>query len=306
MLRPILFSVLFIAFCHPTLSQNYSSDNPAENPNHLEFWNNLRIMPVQFLDKRGDKSGNTYFSAIFASSLVLEKVDFVLPSSDKQKSVFFEQKNQWEEQIDRKTFLKKFKKDFWLTTYLKSGTDNIIISAHQFKQWQSLKISFASHPLQLRRNVDSIDFWQDIRMKVVFFHAFDDNKIYWMFLGPIAKTEPFIESDYKLVPLANKTIAHKRYTSNPFNDFRVLDQGLFYTQKDTVFHKQEIENAKPWKVFKFTITDAKLRLRPLPTDMDYVQKNSSTRLWVCFYDSKNLGLSRVIEAADVPTKDHSK
>ena len=306
MFRPALFSILFLLFCKPVLPQDSKPDNFSYDIKSLDFWNKARIMPVRFLDKVEDKQGNTRFSGTFASDFVLEMVNFILPAGTEGKDAFFEQSKEWEEQIDRKTFLKKFKKDFWLITYLETGQDNIIVSGHQFKEWQAVKISYASHPDQLRRSIDNPDFWREMRLRVAFFYAFNEDKAYWMFLDAVNKAEPFTDSDHEFITLSNGSKSQKRLTVNPLFDYRILEQGMFFIQKNTVFHKQEIENTKPRKVLKFTITDPKLRLRPVPTDREYFMVNHLKHFWVSFYDSKYQSLVRVVETIDEPAENEEK
>ncbi|MDP3731347.1 MAG: hypothetical protein Q8R34_02530 [bacterium] len=305
MFKSVFFLILFLVFCRNALPQDLIPDKFAYDTNSLEFWNNARILPVRFLDKKDDREGNTYLSGIFASNYVLERTEFILPAHQKEYA-FFEHNKEWEEQIDRKTFLKKYKKDFWLVTYFKAGTDNVIVNAHQFKQWESIKQSYASHPDQLRRSADHPDFWQDMRIKPAFFYAFDGDKAYWVFLETINNTEPYSESDHQILTLANNSTARKRILGHSGFDVRILDQGMLFIQKNTVFHRQELENSKARKMLTFTLTDARLRLRPLLIDREYFVKNSPKHFWICFYDSKLQSLVRVVETIDKPLEDDSK
>lgn len=305
MFRPTIFFIFFVLFSGFSSSQSkvISQNKTITFQNSPEFWNNVRILPVKFLDKSKDQTGHTRLSATFASSLVVERIDFVLmPEEQKELNSFFEETKGWEEQIDQKEFLKKFKKDFWLTTYLKSGPENIVIGAHQFKNWQLLKRSFPTHPEQLRRSADNPDFWQEMRMRVVSFYAIEGEKAYWMFLDQVDKTEPFEKSDYESLPLVNGENIQKRPTAHPLTDFRVLEQGVFQIQKNTVFHQQEIEDAKARKVLKFTLTETRLRLRSLVIDKEYFINNRSKHFWICFYDSKLQSLVRVVQAPEKPFK----
>lgn len=305
MVKTAVFSIIFlIFFCSLVFPQNHNkTGNIAYDGNAPEFWNNVRQMPVQFLEKEKDKMGNINFSAVFASNLIVEKINFVFPLSKKEEVAFFEEKKEWEEQIDFDLFLKKFKKDYWLTTYYKIGGENILLSAHQFKSWQSVKNSYAGNPEHLRRNVNDLDFWQDLRMTFVIFYAVEGKKCYWLFLDPIDKTAPFSKSDSEYFPLANGYVIKKRIANiNKLFDFRVLQQGVLNLQENTVFHKQEMESEKARKVLKFTIFDAKLRLRPFPTDKGYFLENAANHFWICYYDSKFQTVTRLIESLDKQSK----
>ncbi|TSC73633.1 MAG: hypothetical protein G01um101444_502 [Parcubacteria group bacterium Gr01-1014_44] len=297
MFRPALFSILFLALSESVLSQDSQPSNFPYDPESVEFWDNARVLPVRFLDRKDNENGHIQLSALFASNFRVERVSFVLPAkNEKNEEAFFEQIKEWEEQIDRQTFLKKFKKNFWLVTYLKAGPDNIMISGHQFKQWEAVKQSYASHPDQFRRSADDLDFWQDMRIKPAFFHAIEGDKAYWVFLETINDSEPYTESDYQTISLANNSTAQKRIPGHSGLDVRILDQGMLFIQKNTVFHKQEIENTKARKMLTFTITDARFRLRPLLIDRKYFVENSPKHFWICFYDSKFQSLVRVVQA----------
>ena len=107
MLKSAIFSILFLMFCGTALSQDNPPSDSLYDINSLEFWKRARVMPVRFLEKSEDDQSNTRLSAIFASNYVLERINFILPVNS-QKDAFFEQNNEWEEQIDRKRFLKRF------------------------------------------------------------------------------------------------------------------------------------------------------------------------------------------------------
>lgn len=301
MLKSAIFSILFLASGVIASPQSPNSRDLLKESETTEFWNNIRVMPVQFLDKSNDQDGNTHFSAIFASNFRVERINFILltETGEEKKNAFFKRGKEWEEEIDRKEFLKKFKKDFWLTTYLKTEQENIIIAAHQFKEWQALGLSYAGHPEHLRRNTHDLEFWQDIRMGIITFYAIEKDKAYWLFLKQIDKTEPLLETDRTLIPLANGKVVQKRLTAaNEYADFRILEQGVFNIQKNTVFQKQETENSKPRKMLKLTIIDGKLRLRSLLLEKDYFLNNFSKHYWICFYDSKHQSLVRVVRAME--------
>ena len=100
------------------------------------------------------------------------------------------------------------------------------------------------------------------------------------------------------MPLLNGQTILKRMTAYQNFDVRIAEQGVLQIQPNTVFHKQEIENSKPRKVLKFTVTDGKLRLRPLVVDRDYFLKNYSKYLWVCFYDNKYQSLVRLVQTLE--------
>jgi len=268
------------------------------DPNSPQFWNSMRVMPVKFLDKT-----DNYLSAVFASDYVLKNITFVLPpkleKEQGHQAVFFQQGKGWEEQIDRKTFLKKFKRDYWLTTYVTTEGENIIIDAHQFKNWQALKTSYASHPDHPRRSVNSPEFWEDIRKTLGVFYDVKGDKAYWIFLNPIEKNEPFIESDYQYISLLNGYLLEKRITKvNRTFDFRILEQGVLTLQKNTVFDKSELEIDKPRRVLNVIIFDGKLRLRPISVDKEYFVANAAKEFWICFYDSKYQSIVRLAQAAD--------
>ena len=309
MRKSALFSIVFLIFCGISFPQ---SPSPPISPNYKirdentpEFWNNLRIMPIQFLEKNEDKNGRVRLSAVFASNFVVESIDFLLLAEKKNESdpSFFEQKEDWEEQIDRKTFLKKFKRNYWITVYLEAGKENVLVAAHKFQSWPALKSSYASHPNQFRRSVNDVDFWKDIRIKMLYFYEIKDNKAYWLFLQSIDKTEPFSENDRQLISLPNGWMVYKRTTTNHLQDFRAFEEGILQIQENTIYHRQEMENSKPRKVLKFTIIDSKLRLRPLEIEKKYFLENHQKHFWICFYDLKNQSLVRIVEALEKPREE---
>lgn len=282
-----------------SFSQTKGAESQFYDTNSPEFWSNVRQIPVQFLDKNKNKTGDLVLSAMFSSNFVAEKIDFILPADKVNRASFFEENKEWEQQIDLKTFLKKFKKNYWLTTYLKVGRENVIISAHQFKNWRSLQASYASDPKQFKHSVNDPDFWKDLRMTLVLFYTVQENKAYWIFLEPLDKTEPVTKEDDQYLYLADNWRLKKRLTAtNKLFDFRVIQQGVFYLKDNTVLQQQEMENEKARKVLNVTIFDAKLRLRSTPLDKDYFVKNSAKHFWICFYDYRYQALLRVVESLD--------
>src|SRR3989344_4465415 len=102
MLRMALFSILFLAFCSIALPQSANQNDLFQNNNSPEFWNNLRVVPVRFLDKSEDETGNIRLSATFVSDVLytVEKIDFILSAepvdAGEDKIGFFKQEREWE------------------------------------------------------------------------------------------------------------------------------------------------------------------------------------------------------------------
>ena len=256
-----------------------------ENQQSLDFWQGLAILPVQFVDRNKD---GTVLSGQFSSSLFVQHIDFkLLPD---QKGDFFSMDGNWEEKISRRSFLKKFKKDYWLVGYL-PDRGNLICEAHQMKNWGFLYANFAQDSTSVVKSVDSISFWRKLKIKPLYFYSVKDDKAYWLFFEPtVGSVAP--EEVQSVIKLDDGTIARK-YLKIPNDGYvDVVEHGVFLLDKNCVFQSLEVKQPKI-RVGSLSWGDTKMR--PKAENKEYFISNINKTYWFSFYDNDTKTLLRVVE-----------
>ncbi|MEK7151178.1 MAG: hypothetical protein AAB784_00485 [Patescibacteria group bacterium] len=251
------------------------------DPDSLDSWDEVLTLPVKFIE---NKEG--VLIAHFVSKSMFQQFYFKLPQD--LKSGFFSVDGEWEEEISRKEFLKKIKKDFWMLAYREKIVDqkkeNIICEAHQFKNWESLAVNYGSSSSNILKSVDTVAFWQNIRVRPVYFygHALEEDRMFWLFLNETK--DPIDEND--LVRLENDLYLTRVFKSRDGFLLKLLDYGRFFIAKDCVFH--EVETKDPMKIkvplrdFKMTFGKTRSRLKVIDR-LQFLEK-AKAYLWLCFFD----------------------
>lgn len=265
------------------------SDKKLVTPDSCENPRYFNLLPVQFIAKDEDSSGNLILTGDFASPLMSGLVKFKLPSGQKD-SFSIKKDDDWGEQIDRKRFLKKFKKGFWFVVYLASE-ENTICGAYQFKNWEALRSSFADDRDGATRAVDTLVLWERLRLRPLMFVEIKDNKAYWIFVSLVSG--PRTENDEVKIVLKNGMIANKRLLGKDGVDGRIEDHGVYTLHKNTVFNTSEIESSKI-KIGSYSLF-SNFRVRAKLVDFNYFLEKSTTSIWFCFYDEKTNVIVRLIE-----------
>ncbi len=304
--------ILFIALTpcsalglHNNLSQEKQlTDNKQElvsscnDFNSLVYKDNLSLVPVRFIGKLQDDGR---LNAIFESKLMVERLEFFLPKD--LEHAFYETSGDWNEEISRPAFLKKIKKDFWLITYLTPSDKNserIICSAHQIKNWDSLRANFAQDKEDAMKTVDTLAFWLSLRLKTVIFTAGKGETFQWASLKVVQDGPEFDKAleDYRLEHNQNGL----RLIVN-FNDGSkglVIERGNFGLDKNCVFY-MAIVKTPLIKVAGIGKSKVMHRFVSRPYFLDNFLKFA----WVCVYDeiSKNLVQVIGISPDDIEVKD---
>lgn len=273
----------------------------CEDRNSLAFFDNISQIPIKFLNRRKDTE---VLVGQFASPTVLsyKQLEFNLsPEKKNEKNLFFMVDGEWEEEVGRKIFLKKFKNDFWLTSYITVGQENVICEAHQFKNWESLRVSYAQGSKSY--SVDTTEFWQNVRTKLVYFYKLDEmNKIsggvvddgaYWLFVVPTGGIRS--ESDNIPVKLEDGRLVNKISMFADGTEVRMVDNGIFLFDDKTIFHTTEIKISKLPRVRLANMEFGMLKVRSKPVEKKYFVDNLLNGSWLCFYDKENHKLLRVVE-----------
>lgn len=264
--------------------------NELPDSSSPEFSRDVKIMPVKFIDR--DKGG-VHLVGQFASRAALQQIDFTLLPS--WPTEFFMQTGDWHEKIDRKEFLKNFKKRYWLVIYLE-GNGNFVYGATQFKNWETLRISFAQDPDHLLESVDLSSFWKKMRLKGLYFHEIKADMAYWLLLDFKTPLQPDDLSE--TIQLENGKVAPRRLKySLDGKECRLTDHGVFSLHKNCTFHIVETKNTKLLKMKMVKFLPTRHRFRLMPVDRDYFIKNYAQELWLCFYNAESKTILRLDQAS---------
>lgn len=267
------------------------------------FYENLSIIPIKFLSK---SKNNETLTGLFVNPMVADfrRFEFKLtPEKKDEKGLFFQVDGEWEEEIGRKVFLKKFKNDFWLVMYLVNNRENIICEAHQFKDWEALRASYAQG--KGSHLVDIPKFWENLKVKLVYFYNLDavkkdsggllDDGAYWVSVVPTDGLH--LPEDEAPVKLEGGKLVNRITKFPDGTEVRIVDHGIFLISDDSVFHTLELKNPKLPRVKLANIELGMLKIRSRPVDKKYFVENLKNSAWLCFYDSENYKLLRVVEAS---------
>lgn len=259
------------------------SKNLLENQKSLAFLNKLAIVPVQFVSRDGDK-----LTAHFLSPTMTKEISFRVPPN--KDNAFFKIDHDWEKEIGRREFFKKFKNDFWLILYV-ADQDNYIYEAHQFKYWESIKASFSQNQDKISESLDFLPYWTKMGMMPVHFASIKNDKAYWLFLVPVSG--PWDPTDSDGFELGEGTLVQRRLKSADGFEFRVLDHGVFTIRKDCVFGTVEIKNPRLRVANISLLGDVKSRLKIV--EKEYFLSKMQTVFWLCFYDKESKNVWRIVE-----------
>lgn len=247
------------------------------------FWENLSHLPVQFTN-RHKESGILVGQFISSEVFDFTRIEFKLtPENKKEEGLFFQVDGDWEEEISRKAFLKKFKNDLWVVSYLTVGKENVICEAHQVKNWQSLVVSYAQGSKNF--NIKTPAFWNNLKAVPVYFNEVKEDNAFWLFIQELGNAsvpeyaEPIRLQNGKLV---NK---YQKFSNGALGI--VLDHDFFTIDKNCVFHVMEKKDPRliqipKIKMTQFALNGRKIRVRPV--DRDYFNKNALQKPWLCFYE----------------------
>lgn len=250
------------------------------------FWDNLSFLPIRFIN-RHKESG--ILTGQFASPDVIsiKQLEFKLvPESKEEKGLFFRPDKGWEKEINRKTFLERFKKDFWLISYLTIDEERIVCDAHQFQNWQSLVVSYAQGSKNY--NVKTEEFWTNLKSIPAYFQEIKENSAFWLFILDIGNMP--VPEYSEPIRLQNGVLVNRYLKFNDGNLGVVLDNDFFTIDKNCVFHVIEKKDPKLIKIPKIKITQFELgsqKIRVKPVDREYFVKNAleePRQPWLCFYE----------------------
>lgn len=274
----------------PKDATNENGNPCAGDPNSPTYWEKRSIMPVEFVDYR-DNNLTAHFAS-GASVVHAGQLEFNLP--EKLKDAFFRSDKEWGEEISRKEFLKKYKKDYWLVTYVTENKKDTLCQAYQFKNWGSIYASFG-HDLDTRAKfIDTPAYWHNMKTNLIAFHNLTANKAYWLFLAPLKDSvlqdkKPILTEDGRrisgIIKIADGSM------------LQVLGHGVFKIDKNTVFHVVETKEPRVIQVPKISITSVtigRLKIRPRPVDRAYFNENYNKSSWLCFFENDSKLLLRVI------------
>lgn len=244
------------------------------------FWDSLSHLPVQFINMR--KESRTLIGQ-FASPNVLsiKQIEFKLGPENKEEKKFFQINGEWEEEINQKVFLKKFKNDFWAVSYLTINKENVICEAHQFKDWRSLEVSYAQGSKNL--NVKTVEFWNNLKSVPISFYEIRHDKAFWIFLLYLGN----IPVPEEPITLENGKLVNKYQRFNDGSYGVILDHDVFTIDKNCIFHVIEKKDPRLIKIPKSNMAQFALgghKIRAKPVDRDYFVKNAPQNFWLCFYE----------------------
>jgi hypothetical protein len=303
LLVPLLFLLLiYLGLSEPLFSANQKEDKPKKekiqfglnekihtNQWSVEFWNNLRIVPVKFVGKEKD-----HLVAQFTSDLMVRQINFtVLPE---RAHSFFKLSGGWEDEIDAKQFAKEMKKDFWIVIYF-AESENIIYEAHQFKSWAAVNSSFPPNPQQITKSNKTLDYWSRLRMSLLYFYYMEGDEANWIFFS--ATDTPADPSDNEILEFKNNfKIRRRSFPSKENTGLEVLENGTFTIDERCSFSTIEVRNPKILRA-SLPLIGGAIKTKSQPVSRDYFLKNTEKSLWLCFYDVTTQKLVRAAERKNV-------
>ncbi len=260
--------------------------------NSEECWENIAIVPVQFIGINGD-----YLIGQFSSKYMLEQINFKfkLDSGIKYDQHFFYSTSREEIEINQEDFLKRFKKDFWMVTYFPE-LDNALVEAHQFKNWNSLQFSYAQDRGNAMESVEILRFWNKIGIKPVLFHSVDNEKAYWIFVVPLDDNE----NNYReIIEKEEVVLENNQRMSTVLNlggGIRVIlvDHGVFYLHKNCVFYATKFDGEGRITNLVSKII-RRFKVKHEAENRGYFMSNFSKGLWFCYYNKDTNVLLRAVE-----------
>jgi hypothetical protein len=298
---PLLILLLFLIYPGQSgflFSYSPKQDKPKKDKNDvglgekihtnqwsLEFWENLRIVPVKFIGKEKD-----YLVAQFSSDLMVRQINFkILPE---QSHSFLKLSGNWEEEIDAKQFLKEMKKDLWLVIYF-AGSENIIYEVHQFKNWISVDSSFPSDPERIAKSNKTLAYWSRLRMSLLYFYYISGDEANWI-LFTATDSVP-AQADNEVLELKNH-FKIKKYSppSKESVGLEVSKSGTFTVDERCTFSTIEVRSPRI-KLPNLPLLGNAVRTKSQAVTKDYFLKNTEKGLWLCFYDNSSLHLLRANE-----------
>ncbi len=296
MKKSIIASLLFIfVFCvdgysgyHP--KENLSTDDICNNKRSPDFWKGLSMIPIQFVKKEDDD----HLIGLFISETTVEQMKFILPAIN-PKRAFFESSGGWENEISRRQFLKKFKEDLWLVAYL-ADRGNIICEAHQVKNWESLRVSYAHEQDNILSDINTKKFWLNMKVMPVFFDKILANQAHWFFLVPANELPKDYVSEGDVLSEENDARAHSSFKARDGIVFKALDKGIFIISKDSVFHTLELKKSR--QILKIIVTKTKIRAKSI--SQDYFVENFNKSFWMCYYDKDT---NKILHMTELPGSD---
>lgn len=271
------------------VEENFPGPDACGDRSSLEFRSTISFVPVKFINKREDGT----LIAQFSTRTMFEQMEFKLPR--KLKRGFFEMNGDWEVEISRRVFLKKFKKDFWLVSYvIDQNKDKLICEVSQFKVWQALNASFADSD-NPARSLDSLAYWLDMGSKEVYFYNIKSDKAYWVFAVEADTISPNDRSE--TIKLDDGEHYINRALIHGGSMFKVIDHGVYVLDPHCVFNVVETKGPKiRVPVPKLPdITFGKVKMRPKPVDRNYFTGHALKSPWLCFYNKNTGTILRLVE-----------
>lgn len=249
----------------------------------LEFWDNLAIVPVRFVDRDKKDKKEDRLIAQFESKHMFERIEFVLPAD--LERAFYNVDGKWHEEISRREFLKKFKKDFWLVIYLAAkdkSENNVICQVSQIKKMGVLETSFGQDPSDISKTLDTLAFWHNIKLRKVVFYKVNsaENKAYWFFIKPENEWLPSDQDTGNIILENGKS----RPSFVRFHDGTgglIIDRGYVILDKNSTFFT--ISTKRSFIKIGGIIGSSSISFKLV--GRDYFLGKALTLPWLCFYDA---------------------
>src|SRR3989338_628109 len=257
----------------------------SNDRDQAKFWDDLSILPVEFATFKDNR-----LTASFASPYATNMIYFWLPPD--LNLGFMGRNGAWEEELDRNSFLKRIKKEFWLVIYRKIADENVLCEAHQFQNWQSIRATYGNVS-KGPETVEGIRYWQALRMRPLYFHEITEKEAHWLLLMP-RDTAP---ENVELVKLENGEVLSKILKTKDGWFVEITDHGIFKISEDSIFHIVETKAPEKRGFFKtlarFALSGTKIRARPV--DLAYFMENGKKNFWLSFFNKDEKILSRSIQ-----------
>lgn len=157
------------------------------------------IGPVQFKEWEKGPNGEALLHGQFiGGDLDTKNYTLTLPKSN-EECFLFARDGDWYRKVDRDTFLKKCKKEYWLVIFTKNT--NIIRHASQFETPLTLQSSFAQDEEKLP-SVKLVAYWERMRIEALSVYKISGDQVYWASIynsSPPSSKDSELANKYKVL-----------------------------------------------------------------------------------------------------------
>lgn len=281
-----ILGIAFLLICTLLISQVKALDDSFEDE---KFADSLQFIPVKITEKEKTATGYS-LTGRFDGSILAKIFRFKLSIKFENHS-FFKRVGDEAEEIDFDKFIDKCKDESWLIKYLPEQ-ENEILHAQQYKSWEALRQSYAQSEENGNETVHSLEFWDQLRAKIVVIETLKENVLTWIFSRPI---------EAKDVDLKKLDIAGSRKVGDielmADGSFELIqNRGTFIVHEKCLFSTFDIKTVKGLPI----VGRERIRIKSKLLPSQFFLDNLTKFRWFCYYN-KSTGVA--LRITQIPPKD---